>query len=240
MNNTFMDSCLINHKRVRKSHLNMLFLYITKIGIFMKGMKGTETKGLIRETAFRLFLVKDFNIVPLKQIEQTLHLSRGCMSYHYPTKQALFNDVIDYYILHKQNPNNKMQCAANLTLLEFIYFYTDKVASTKKELQFFLSDDNPNNITNAYLKLISQAECYYPDFKQIAQEVKQYEVILFEKIIKNAQNRKEIKSDLDSLLLAQQFRYLFYGQSYDDALNNGLNVDKLKEQFLFLYSIIKI
>lgn len=133
-----------------------------------------------------------------------------------------------------------MQGAANLTLLEFIYFYTDKVASTKKELQFFLSDDNPNNITNAYLKLISQAECYYPDFKQIAQEVKQYEVILFEKIIKNAQNRKEIKSDLDSLLLAQQFRYLFYGQSYDDALNNGLNVDKLKEQFLFLYSIIKI
>ena len=98
-------------------------------------------------------------------------------------------------------------------------------------MQQFLSDDDPNNITNAYLKLISQAECYYPNFKQIAQEIKQHEVILFEKIIKKAQ--------LDSLLLAQHFRYLFYGQSYDDALNNGLDVDRLKKQFMFLYNIIK-
>ena len=193
----------------------------------------------IREEAFKLFLTKDFNIVPLKQIERSLNLSRGCMSYHYPTKQELFNDVIDYYILHKQNANNKMQGAFNLSLLEFIHFYVDKVASTKNEMQQFLSDDDSNNITNAYLKLISQAECYYPNFKQIAQEIKQYEVILFEKIIKRAQEKKEIKPELDSLLLAQHFRYLFHGQSYDDALNNGLDVDRLKKQFMFLYNIIK-
>ena len=205
----------------------------------MKGSKGSETKMTIREEAFKLFLTKDFNIVPLKQIERSLNLSRGCMSYHYPTKQELFNDVIDYYILHKQNANNKMQGAFNLSLLEFIHFYVDKVASTKNEMQQFLSDDDPNNITNAYLKLISQAECYYPNFKQIAQEIKQYEVILFEKIIKRAQEKKEIKPELDSLLLAQHFRYLCYRQSYDDALNNGLDVDRLKKQFMFLYNIIK-
>lgn len=205
----------------------------------MKGSKGSETKMTIREEAFKLFLTKDFNIVPLKQIERSLNLSRGCMSYHYPTKQELFNDVIDYYILHKQNANNKMQGAFNLSLLEFIHFYVDKVASTKNEMQQFLSDDDSNNITNAYLKLISQAECYYPNFKQIAQEIKQYEVILFEKIIKRAQEKKEIKPELDSLLLAQHFRYLFHGQSYDDALNNGLDVDRLKKQFMFLYNIIK-
>lgn len=175
----------------------------------MKGSKGSETKMTIREEAFKLFLTKDFNIVPLKQIERSLNLSRGCMSYHYPTKQELFNDVIDYYILHKQNANNKMQGVFNLSLLEFIHFYVDKVASTKNEMQQFLSDDDSNNITNAYLKLISQAECYYPNFKQIAQEIKQYEVILFEKIIKRAQEKKEIKPELDSLLLAQHFRYLF-------------------------------
>ena len=205
----------------------------------MKGSKGSETKMTIREEAFKLFLTKDFNIVPLKQIERSLNLSRGCMSYHYPTKQELFNDVIDYYILHKQNANNKMQGAFNLSLLEFIHFYVDKVASTKNEMQQFLSDDDPNNITNAYLKLISQAECYYPNFKQIAQEIKQYEVIMFEKVIKRAQEKKEIKPELDSLLFAQHFRYLFYGQSYDDALNNGLDVDRLKKQFMFLYNIIK-
>lgn len=57
-------------------------------------------------------------------------------------------------------------------------------------MQQFLSDDDPNNITNAYLKLISQAECYYPNFKQIAQEIKQHEVILFEKIIKKRKKKR--------------------------------------------------
>lgn len=211
----------------------------SKTSYVMKSIKGSETKSLIRETAFRLFLMKDFNLVPLKQIEQILHLSRGCMSYHYPTKQELFNDVIDYYILHKQNANNKFQRVPNCTLREFIYFYMDKVAVTKQEMQLFLSDDNPNNITNAYLKLISQAECYYPNFKQIAKEVKQYEIVLFEKIIKKAQAEKEIKPEIDSLLLAQHFRYIFYGKSYDDALDNGLDTENLKKQFLFLYDIIK-
>ena len=62
---------------------------------------------------------------------------------------------------------------------------------------------------------------------------------MFEKVIKRAQEKKEIKPELDRLLLAQHFRYLFYGQSYDDALNNGLDVDRLKKQFMFLYNIIK-
>lgn len=35
----------------------------------MKGTKGTETKALIRETAFKLFLTKEYNMVPLKDIE---------------------------------------------------------------------------------------------------------------------------------------------------------------------------
>ena len=57
----------------------------------MKGTKGSETKALIRETAFKQFLTKDYSMVPLKDIEKSLNLSRGCTSYHYPTKQELFS-----------------------------------------------------------------------------------------------------------------------------------------------------
>ena len=51
----------------------------------MKGTKGSETKALIREAAFKQFLTNDYSMVPLKDIESSLNLSRGCMSYHYPT-----------------------------------------------------------------------------------------------------------------------------------------------------------
>lgn len=36
----------------------------------MKGTKGSETKALIRETAFKQFLTKDYSMVPLKDIEK--------------------------------------------------------------------------------------------------------------------------------------------------------------------------
>ena len=48
--------------------------------IIMKGTKGSETKALIRETAFKQFLTKDYSMVPLKDIEKSLNLSRGCTS----------------------------------------------------------------------------------------------------------------------------------------------------------------
>ena len=99
--------------------LNVLFLFLKYI--FMKGTKGTETKALIRETAFKLFLTKEYNMVPLKDIEQSLNLSRGCMSYHYPTKQELFMDVIDQYILRKQDIIllNKLSDSLFLIFLKF-------------------------------------------------------------------------------------------------------------------------
>lgn len=36
----------------------------------MKGVKGSETKRLIREAAYKQFLTKDYNTVPLKEIEK--------------------------------------------------------------------------------------------------------------------------------------------------------------------------
>ena len=87
----------------------------------MKGTKGSETKALIRETAFKQFLTKDYSMVPLKDIEKSLNLSRGCMSYHYPTKQELFIDVIDQYILRKQDVDNKLQISKPMSLYCLLY-----------------------------------------------------------------------------------------------------------------------
>ena len=53
----------------------------------MQSVKGTETKNLIREAAFRLFLTEDYETVSLKDIEKITKMTRGCTSYHYPTKR---------------------------------------------------------------------------------------------------------------------------------------------------------
>lgn len=232
-------SQLTKYKINHVNQLKTLNLQVTKIRANMKGTKGSETKTLIREAAFKLFLTYDYDVVPLKQIEQKVKVTRGCMTYHYPNKLDLFIDVIDYYVLHKQDIKHKAPDISQKSFLFFLKYYVDKVGLNKSELSVFLEDKSGTNITRAYLNLIAQAQRYYPDFDKIAYEIKTKEVFVWENIVKKAQERGEIRSDLDSLLLAKQFRYHFYGQSYDDALEHGLNVEKMEEQFMFLYSIIK-
>lgn len=206
----------------------------------MKGTKGIETKALIREAAFKLFLTKEYNMVPLKDIEQSLHLSRGCMSYHYPTKQDLFMDVIDQYILRKQDVDNKMQNSDNLSLRDFIDYYIDNVQRTMDYLYQFILPNANTNSTRAYMSLILQAEKFYPNFTKETTIITQKELLLWEKILRQAQDNGEIGIQHDCRSIAKQFKFIFFGQSYNDALINGLNIPQLREQFIFIYNLIKI
>lgn len=206
----------------------------------MKGTKGSETKALIRETAFKQFLTKDYSMVPLKDIEKSLNLSRGCMSYHYPTKQELFIDVIDQYILRKQDVDNKLQISKPMSLYEFIEHYIINVERTMNYLTQFILPEAKTNGTRAYMNLILQAEKFYPNFTKETTIITQKELLLWERILKHAQNEGEINKQYDCRYLVKQFKYLFFGQSYNDALENGLNIPELKKQFIFIYNLIKI
>lgn len=208
------------------------FCEILKTNV-MKGTKGSETKALIREAAFKQFLTNDYSMVPLKDIEKSLNLSRGCMSYHYPTKQELFIDVIDQYILRKQDVDNKLQTSNAMSLYEFIEHYIYNVERTMNYLTQFILPDAKTNGTRAYMNLILQAEKFYPNFTRETTIITQKELLLWEKILKQAQNKGEINKQYDCKSIAKQFKYIFFGQSYNDALENGLNISELKNN---LYS----
>lgn len=153
----------------------------------MKGTKGSETKALIRETAFKQFLTKDYSMVPLKDIEKSLNLSRGCMSYHYPTKQELLVDVIDVYILDVQRTKHSSDNIVDISLFDYFNQYVDNIAKAMDRLsQFILPEENING-TRAYMTLILQAEKYYPGFHQLLCEIEKNEMVQLKQIIINAQ-----------------------------------------------------
>ena len=179
----------------------------------MKGVKGSETKRLIREAAYKQFLTKDYNTVPLKEIEKSLNLSRGCMSYHYPSKQELFIDVIDYYI--------------------------KKVEETMNAMRIYLIEKEKTNITRAYLNLILQAEYFYPGFNEAFYEITNKEIKLWERIFVKAVETKEIRSDVNPSTLALTFRILLFGKCFQDALVNGLRIEELKVVLYNQYELIK-
>lgn len=205
----------------------------------MKGVKGSETKRLIREAAYKQFLTKDYNMVPLKEIEKSLNLSRGCMSYHYPSKQKLFIDVIDYYIFHKQDAKNKFKDVSHSSLLEFIDYYIKRVEETMKAMKVYLIEKETTNITRAYLNLILQAEYFYPGFNEAFNEITNKEIQLWERIFVKAVETKEIRSDVNPSTLALTFRILLFGKCFQDALVNGLRIEELKVVLYNQYELIK-
>lgn len=205
----------------------------------MKGVKGSETKRLIREAAYKQFLTKDYNTVPLKEIEKSLNLSRGCMSYHYPSKQELFIDVIDFYIFHKQDAKNKFKDISHTSLLEFIDYYIKRVEETMDAKKVYLIEKEKTNITRAYLNLILQAEYFYPGFNGAFNEITNKEIKLWERIFVRAVETKEIRSDVNPSILALTFRILLFGKCFQDALVNGLRIEELKAVLYNQYELIK-
>lgn len=205
----------------------------------MKGVKGSETKRLIREAAYKQFLTKDYNTVPLKEIEKSLNLSRGCMSYHYPSKQELFIDVIDFYIFHKQDAKNKFKDISHTSLLEFIDYYIKRVEETMDARKVYLIEKEKTNITRAYLNLILQAEYFYPGFNGAFNEITNKEIKLWERIFVRAVETKEIRSDVNPSILALTFRILLFGKCFQDALVNGLRIEELKAVLYNQYELIK-
>lgn len=205
----------------------------------MKGTRGSETKALIREAAFKQFLTKDYSMVPLKDIEASLNLSRGCTIYHYPTKQELFMDVIDTYILDVQRIKHVTDNLSNLSLFEYFNQYVDNIMKAMEQLSLFVIPEANINGTRAYMTLILQAEKHYPGFHQKLSEIEKYEMTQLREVVIKAKEKGEIRSSCNTELLVQQVRLIFLGKSYQDALKNGLDVNALREQFYFIYFLIK-
>ena len=205
----------------------------------MKGTKGSETKALIREVALKQFLTKDNSMVPLKDIEKSLNLSRGCMSYHYPTKQELFIDVINFYILDVQRIKHASNNMSDLSLFEYLNQYVNNIAKVMEKLSHIVLPEAKINGTRAYMTLILQAEKNYPGFHQALNEIERNELAQLKQIVVKAQKEGEIRSTCNSDLLVQQIRLIFLGKSYQDSLRNGLDVNSLREQLFFIYFLIK-
>ena len=214
------------------------FCEILKTNV-MKGTKGSETKALIREAALKQFLTKDYSMVPLKDIENSLSLSRGCMSYHYPTKQELFIDVINFYILDVQRIKQASNNLSNLSLFEYLNQYINNIAKVMENLSHIVLPEANINGTRAYMTLILQAEKNYPGFHQALNEIERNELAQLKLVVVKAQKEGEIRSTCNTDLLVQQIRLIFLGKSYQDSLRNGLDVNALREQLFFTYFLIK-
>ena len=198
---------------------------------------------------FRLFILHGYDGVSFSDIEKATGMSRGAIFHYVNTKQELFRQVVEMFVIDKQSIDMKIKYGKDPSLREFISAYAQGVKRTMKEVRQIIGEDvsmaagsraylNIIQQSRAYLNIIQQVATLLPDIFMLYQQCMDREQQVWQQVITRAIERKEIQPEINVELLAQTFIALFYGRAYRDSLSNGLDADLLKHQMLQLYEII--
>lgn len=195
-------------------------------------------KDQLYKAAFKLFLTRHLDGISIADIEKISGMTRGAVFYYVNSKEELFKEVIKYFILEKQNIENKIAVNESVSLKEFLMHYIEGVEKTMKSMQDIIDELSPGNASRAYLSLILDISSY-DDLTDNLVRLQNNETSKWVSVLYKAIESKEIRSDIDVMKTAKHFQYVFYGLSYVEACGSGLKIENLKEQFMNLYDIIK-
>ncbi len=189
--------------------------------------------------AFKMFLLHQFKGVSLKQIEEEAGMTRGATFYHAKNKMDLYRKVVKKYWIDRQDITKKMDVKPE-SLKDFILSYTASIGRTMNSLHDLLKGCTVQQASQAYLSFLMQLREIVPDLHDEYLTNRNNELIIWNDILRDAQAKGEISNDVDTFVFAQTFVFVFYGQTFWEALDNGLNVDQLRRNYLKIYDAIRV
>ena len=129
----------------------------------------------------------------------------------------------------------------NATFRLFILHGYDGVKRTMTDLMTLMGEGvTLAECSRAYLSIIQQIAVLLPELSERQQQSITREQQVWHQVISRSVERGEVRSDIDTELMAQTFLALFYGRAYRDSLTHGLDADLLKRQMLQLYEAITL
>ena len=102
-----------------------IYLTLRKTSFMRKGKKE-----ILYRAAFKLFISRQFEGVSLSDIENESGLTKGAIYYYASSKKELFRNVIEYYIIEKQDLTNKVSLKGATGLKDFIDSYIEGIVRT--------------------------------------------------------------------------------------------------------------
>lgn len=186
-----------------------------------------------------MFISRQFEGVSLSDIENESGLTKGAIYYYASSKKELFRNVIEYYIIEKQDLTNKVSLNNVANFKSFVDSYIEGITRTMESFSFVTDELSHTNPTKAYISLILQIAQYFPDLNTKYSVNRNNEIGTWCAMLQKAIENGEIRNDIDLLSTAKQFMTIFYGQVFLDALFTGLNICALSEQLYNLYNLLK-
>ena len=190
--------------------------------------------------AFKMFILKSFDGVSIPDIEKATGFTRGTIFHYADTKLDLFRQVVEYYVLERQDIERKTQVADDCTLRQFIDTYAKGVERTMETLHDIIGMDVPmRDCSRAYLNMTSQVSVLLPEVHKAFLNAMAKEEKLWMEVIGRSVENGELQNDVKPTILAKIMMSLFYGRAFQDSLINGMDPKLLKEEMLAVYEMIK-
>ena len=190
--------------------------------------------------AFKMFILKSFDGVSIPDIEKATGFTRGTIFHYADTKLDLFRQVVEYYVLERQDIERKIQVADDCTLRQFLDTYAKGVERTMEALHEIIGMDVPmRDCSRAYLNMTSQVSVLLPEvYKAFLNAMAKEEKLWMEVIGRGVENG-ELQNDVQPTILAKIMMSLFYGRAFQDSLIDGMDPKLLKEEMLAVYERVK-
>lgn len=195
----------------------------------------SASKQKILLESFKLFASKSLSDITFSDIEKATNLSRGAILYHFKTKDQIFTEIVNQFILDKANKLPAIDIEKSL------WVNIESFIDAKKKQQAFLTNIGIANANRAYICMTTNAMFFLEDMLQKMTQRRERELQYWRALLCSAKNKGEIKKGIDEELWAKFFLNIYYGYSYTSMASlNGFDLDYLSEQFRHLYNLMKV
>jgi AcrR family transcriptional regulator len=196
------------------------------------------SKRKILDKAFTLFLIKSYDSVSMKEIQDAAEISRGAIYHHFKSKEDIYEEVVNDYLLPlffttSAIPDEEKKTFQDTILSAFKYRQNHinhlKEITSAKLIDFY------------FFKFIFQASEHSKKFNEQAGLLIEKEYSEWKNAIQSALRTGELRPDIDVDYTAEWFVSAPFGLGIAAAFNKtdfNSNGD-LRTAYLKLYALIK-
>ncbi|HOI31023.1 MAG TPA: TetR/AcrR family transcriptional regulator [Melioribacteraceae bacterium] len=191
----------------------------------------SETKEFILNTAFGLFLQKNYKEVTMKEIVDKTGLSKGAFYHYFTSKEELFREVIETVYFKNLVIDFKKINAESLKQFytRYLDYMMDNFQKMREKLMLPESSVNINFIT-----ILFDAINLFPGFREELINALREELEAWTSIIKTARSKGEFTSPMTDEQIARMFIYSNDGISLRLLIEGKL--DKINSEMLTLWN----
>ena len=193
-----------------------------------------DTKEIIIQRSFVLFLRKGYKEVSVNEIHKECGVSKGAFYHHFVSKDALYKEVLNrfFFSYFRRDDADYSDTDLDIKLNNFAKTFIGPY----QEISKLLNDKQ----ISAYFRFLFQAANTFEDIRQKVNRHFYTKGYYLYQILEQAKHKKEIKQSINSKVIARQMLSTIIGVTILEGIYDISDVqDRLKEIIEENYNLLK-